>query len=65
MNDPMRPPPRLVRLRALQLRELSLRLERMPWRVPNRQDALVIESAATLLETFVRSRRDSPPEHRP
>jgi hypothetical protein len=43
---------RVVRLRALQLRELSIRLERQPWRVPSHKDAENIEAAAALLEKF-------------
>jgi len=46
------PPKRLILLRALQLRELSLRMERQPSRVPRPKDVHVVESAASLLERF-------------
>jgi hypothetical protein len=47
-------PARVVRLRALQLRELSMRLERTPWLPPKPKDAQIVGAAATLLEQFAR-----------
>lgn len=46
--------PRIARLRSAQLRELQLRLEAAPWRVPSKRDAAVIAAAADLLEDLVR-----------